>query len=337
MAPTLLFILMQLCILILNPFQGTYAQKFPAILIFGDSILDTGNNNYINTVVKANFPPYGIDFPGNVATGRFSNGKLVSDFLAEMMEIKDTVPPFLNPNLSAEDLRTGVCFASAGSGFDELTTAESGVIPVLKQPEYLRSYIQKLKTVVGEEEARRIIHGSLVVLNAGTNDILISFYGNPTRGFSFSLNGYYDFLLTKLQTFVQELYELGCRKMVIAGLPPMSVPNQAADSQPYNQKLVSLLPRLQASLPGSKLVYGNIYDPLIDMVANPLKYGFVDVMRSCCGYGLRGTGPLCTPNTPVCPNPSQFMFWDIIHPTEAAYRPLAEAIKNIIETQIIGY
>ncbi|KAL2907184.1 hypothetical protein RDABS01_005894 [Bienertia sinuspersici] len=55
-------------------------EKVPAIIVFGDSIVDSGNNNYIATLVKINFPPYGRDFPGGVSTGRYSNGKIPSDF-----------------------------------------------------------------------------------------------------------------------------------------------------------------------------------------------------------------------------------------------------------------
>jgi hypothetical protein len=35
--------------------------------------------------------------------------------------VKDTLPAYLNPALSPQDLPTGVCFASGGSGFDDLT------------------------------------------------------------------------------------------------------------------------------------------------------------------------------------------------------------------------
>jgi hypothetical protein len=31
------------------------------------------------------------------------------------------MPAYLDPNLSTEELLTGVCFASAGSGYDPLT------------------------------------------------------------------------------------------------------------------------------------------------------------------------------------------------------------------------
>ncbi|CAI0542695.1 unnamed protein product [Linum tenue] len=53
----------------------------PAVFIFGDSLVDTGNNNYIVSVAKSDFPPYGRDFPGGTATGRFGNGRILPDFI----------------------------------------------------------------------------------------------------------------------------------------------------------------------------------------------------------------------------------------------------------------
>jgi hypothetical protein len=55
--------------------------KIPAIFVFGDSIVDPGNTNNRLTEARANFPPYGQDFPGGVATGRFSNGLVPGDLL----------------------------------------------------------------------------------------------------------------------------------------------------------------------------------------------------------------------------------------------------------------
>lgn len=52
----------------------------PAMFIFGDSAVDAGNNNHLETILKANFPPYGRDFVSHKPTGRFCNGKLASDF-----------------------------------------------------------------------------------------------------------------------------------------------------------------------------------------------------------------------------------------------------------------
>lgn len=52
----------------------------PALNIFGDSVVDVGNNNKLQTLIKANFPPYGRDFVNHKPTGRFCNGKLATDF-----------------------------------------------------------------------------------------------------------------------------------------------------------------------------------------------------------------------------------------------------------------
>lgn len=153
--PPFFIIFVQILTITTNTCKASTLPKFPAILIFGDSSVDTGNNNYINTIFQSNHYPYGINFPGQVPTGRFSDGKLPSDLLANMLGIKESVPPFLNPNLSNDELRTGVCFASAGSGFDDLTTAASGVIPISTQIKLFKNYIMRLKGVVGKTRLPR--------------------------------------------------------------------------------------------------------------------------------------------------------------------------------------
>lgn len=54
--------------------------QVPCLFAFGDSLADTGNNNNLKTSAKANFPPYGIDFPGG-PTGRFTNGRNFADVI----------------------------------------------------------------------------------------------------------------------------------------------------------------------------------------------------------------------------------------------------------------
>jgi hypothetical protein len=72
-----------------SPFVGatkTYQCKVPAIYVFGDSTADVGNNNYIlGSKAKANFLPYGIDFPHSIPTGRFSNGYNAIDFIGMIL------------------------------------------------------------------------------------------------------------------------------------------------------------------------------------------------------------------------------------------------------------
>lgn len=67
-------------------FASSYCAKslVPALYVFGDSLVDVGNNNLLDTPTKANTFPYGIDF-NNCSTGRFSNGKNFADILGEFM------------------------------------------------------------------------------------------------------------------------------------------------------------------------------------------------------------------------------------------------------------
>lgn len=54
--------------------------QVPCYFILGDSMVDSGNNNDLETKWKANYPPYGIDFP-NGPTGRFTNGRTSADYI----------------------------------------------------------------------------------------------------------------------------------------------------------------------------------------------------------------------------------------------------------------
>lgn len=57
-------------------------SKATAMYVFGDSLVDVGNNNYLKvSLAKANLPHNGVDFPTGKATGRFSNGKNAADFI----------------------------------------------------------------------------------------------------------------------------------------------------------------------------------------------------------------------------------------------------------------
>jgi hypothetical protein len=59
----------------------TATGRRTTMLVFGDATLDPGNNNRLQTAAKANFLPYGVSFYGGKPTGRFSNGRLVTDTL----------------------------------------------------------------------------------------------------------------------------------------------------------------------------------------------------------------------------------------------------------------
>ncbi|ERN14002.1 hypothetical protein AMTR_s00021p00183530 [Amborella trichopoda] len=270
------------------PLQRTYnGSSATAIFVFGDSTADPGNNNYINTVIKANFPPYGRDFAQHRPTGRFTNGKLVADMLASAFGVKEYIPAYLDPTLTAKDLLTGVSFASADSGYDSLTAEITGVIPVDKQIEYFKEYVAKVQGLIGKGKALKLIKGALFALSAGTNDFGSNYFLLPLRSKHYNTEEYQQFLLNKLQGHLQALHEMGAEKILVIGLPPVGcLPEQItlnfADgcvdylngvAVDYNLKLVNTLSNLQATLlRGSKINYGNIYQPLLDMIGKPEQF-----------------------------------------------------------------
>lgn len=72
---------------LLNLQNSVYSEpQVPCFFIFGDSLSDNGNNNPLSTDAKANYPPYGIDFPYG-PTGRFCNGRTVVDFLGLHLQL----------------------------------------------------------------------------------------------------------------------------------------------------------------------------------------------------------------------------------------------------------
>jgi hypothetical protein len=58
--------------------------QVPCVFIFGDSLSDSGNNNNLPTSAKANYNPYGIDFPIG-PTGRFTDGRNSIDIISNIL------------------------------------------------------------------------------------------------------------------------------------------------------------------------------------------------------------------------------------------------------------
>ncbi|XP_065880563.1 GDSL esterase/lipase EXL3-like [Euphorbia lathyris] len=317
--------------------------KMPAVLVFGDSIVDAGNNNNLASVIKCNFEPYGINFRGGLPTGRFSDGKIPSDLIAEELGIKDVVPAYLDPSLAPQELITGVTFASGGSGFDPLTPKLVGVISLSEQLNYFKEYIEKVKGMVGEERAKFIIENSLYFVVAGSDDIANTYFVLRARKLQYDVPAYTQLMSDSAATFVKDLYNLGARRIGFFSVPPIGcVPsqrtlggglqrdcaenyNQAATL--FNSKLSSTLNSLHSSLPNSRLVYIDIYYPLLNLIQNPHQFGFSVVNKGCCGTGALEVAILCNKLSPVtCSNVSDHVFWDSYHPTESAYKILVSQL-----------
>ncbi|XP_028234680.1 uncharacterized protein LOC114414576 [Glycine soja] len=311
---------------------------FPAVIAFGDSIVDPGNNNMVKTLVKCDFPPYGKDFEGGIPTGRFCNGKIPSDLLAEELGIKELLPAYLDPNLKPSDLVTGVCFASGASGYDPLTPKIASVISMSEQLDMFKEYIGKLKHIVGEDRTNFILANSFFLVVAGSDDIANTYFIARVRQLQYDIPAYTDLMLHSASNFVKELYGLGARRIGVLSAPPIGcVPSQrtlagglqrdCAEEYNYaaklfNSKLSRELDSLKHNLRNSRIVYIDVYNPLMDIIVNYQRYGYKVVDRGCCGTGKLEVAVLCNPLGATCPDASQYVFWDSYHPTEGVYRQL---------------
>ncbi|XP_075675281.1 GDSL esterase/lipase EXL3-like [Castanea sativa] len=320
-------------------------ETVPAIFVFGDSTVDTGNNNNRVTPSRANYPPYGNDFKGKVATGRFSNGKVPSDMIVEELEIKDLLPAYMDPNLQPQHLITGVCFASGGAGYDPLTSKLASSWSLSDQLGMLKEYIVRLQGIVGANTTNFILTRSLYLISLSSCDIANVYFGPTSRRYEYDFASYTDLMLKYATQFLKEIYSLGARRIGVLGAPPIGcVPSQRTIAgglrrqcgegqnqlaKLFNAKLTTLLDSLNRDMPNSKMVYFDIYNPLLDLIEHPEENGFKIAEKGCCGTGLIEVAPICNPSSAICKDVNDYVFWDSFHPTERAYKIItSQLLKN---------
>ncbi|KAL9669041.1 hypothetical protein QQ045_006582 [Rhodiola kirilowii] len=315
--------------------------KIPAVIVFGDSSVDSGNNNWCPTPLKSNFEPYGRDFIGGKPTGRFCNGRVGPDLISEAFELKPVVPAYLDPSYTIEDFATGVNFASAGTGFDNATSAVLNVIPLWKEIEYYKEYQQRLRAYLGASKADYILTEAIYIVSLGTNDFLENYYILPYRQLQFTVTEYSNFLLERAQNFITKIYNLGVRKISLTSLPPMGcLPlertvnlfhsfecNEEYNSvaAEFNVKLRGLGMYLNEKLPGMKIHFSDLYFLSLQLIQKPAIFGFEVAAEACCGTGLLEMSYLCNRHSLLtCDDASKYVFWDSFHPTEKTIRVIVD-------------
>ncbi|KAK2441263.1 GDSL esterase/lipase [Trifolium repens] len=319
------------------------AQKTPAIYVFGDSLVDVGNNNYLSlSLVKATLPHYGIDFPTKKPTGRFSNGKNAADLIAEKLGLA-TSPPYLsliskfNNNKNVSFLR-GVNFASGGAGIFNGNARQA--IPLTKQVDFYTQVHDQLTQQVGASTLQNHLSKSIFGVVIGSNDIF-GYYNSMDLQKKNTPQQYADSMVSSLKIQLKRLYNNGARKFEIIGVstigcvPALRLRNKTECfseanflSIKYNEGLQSMLKELKLENKDLNYSYFDTYGALQDLIQNPILYGFADVKDACCGLGELNAQFLCTPISGVCSNRQDHIFWDQFHPTEAAIRTIVDKLYN---------
>ncbi|KAH9627293.1 hypothetical protein KSS87_013538 [Heliosperma pusillum] len=306
--------------------------KTPCHFIFGDSLFDVGNNNQLNTVAKANYVPYGVDFPGNVASGRFTNGLTLSDVLTKLLGIQGFIQPFTTAS-GLESLK-GVNYASGSGGIRPESGARLGDrIWLAKQ--VLNHVVTKVKLApFVRGPVSNYLNKCLYTVGIGSNDYINNYFMPqyyPSKAL-FTPDQFATALVTEYGKQLQVLYTLGARKIALFGLSvigctpaeiQMNNATQCVDEINqavfiFNQKLTTLVDNLNARLVGANITF---IDTLTIQTTAPVPPN-LDVVGTCC---VVRSDFQCQPNVPPCPDRTLFAFFDGYHPTEIVNRATAQS------------
>ncbi|KAK4433122.1 GDSL esterase/lipase [Sesamum alatum] len=314
-----------------------------AFFVFGDSLVDNGNNNYLITSARADSPPYGIDYPTHRPTGRFSNGLNIPDIISEKLGMEPTMP-YLSPLLKGDKLLVGANFASAGVGILNDTGIQFlNIIRIGKQLEYFQQYQTRVTSLIGAEQTKALVNQALVLITLGGNDFVNNYYLVPysARSRQFSLPDYVRYIISEYRKILARLYELGARRVLVTGTGPMGcVPAELAQRSRagecaaelmraaglFNPQLTEMLRSLNSELGANVFVAANTYAMHMDFISDPQAYGFITSKIACCGQGPYNGIGLCTPVSNLCPNRDVYAFWDPFHPSERANKIIVQQI-----------
>ncbi|XP_057764329.1 GDSL esterase/lipase At1g28590-like [Salvia miltiorrhiza] len=328
---------------------------FKSIIGFGDSLTDTGNLLHLYPSEPPLFfavPPYGETF-FNRPTGRCSDGRLIIDFIAEYLGLP-LVPPFYGgKNLSGGN---SVNFAAASANALPDSFFMSKGIEVRHANISLTDQLRWFKELFlpkfyrKPSDRKRFLEASLMIVGEiGGND-----YNHALlKGKSMELVQTFVPQVVKATTStISELIKLGAVTLMVPGNFPIGClatyltqfrSSNQNDYDPktgciiwlnkfaiyHNKLLQSEISRIQHENPNTTIIYADYYNAAMRFYRSPQKYGFTKGgLAVCCG----GCGPYIVDQSlhgnHVCKNSSEYVGWDGLHLTEAAYRVIARALMQ---------
>ncbi|XP_027091259.1 GDSL esterase/lipase At1g33811 [Coffea arabica] len=317
--------------------------QVPCFFIFGDSLVDNGNNNGLLTLARANYMPYGLDFPQG-ASGRFTNGRTFVDILAQLLGFPNYIPAYAR--VRGRALLQGANYASGASGIRDETGNNLGDHTSMNQQvakfattvEQLRRYFRGDSMALGNYLSKCLFYSGLGSNDYLNNYFMTDFYSTRT---AYTPITYAASLLQDYTRQLTGLYNLGARKVIVSAVGQIGcIPYELARYDGngsrcneeinnaiilFNTGLRKLVDRFNnGELQGAKFVYLDSFQSSQDLVLNAKTYGFEVVDKGCCGVGKNNGQITCLPLQLPCDDRRKYLFWDAFHPTEVANILLAK-------------
>ncbi|XP_006357594.1 GDSL esterase/lipase At3g26430-like [Solanum tuberosum] len=349
--------------LCLVPTQIVGNCNFAAIFNFGDSNSDTGGLSA--AFGQAPYPNGVTSF--HAPAGRFSDGRLLIDFIAEGLDL-----PYLSAFLDSigSNFSHGANFATAGSTIrpQNTTMGQSGYSPISLDVQgvqfsdfHTRSQIIRQKgNIFGqllpkEEDFSQ----ALYTFDIGQNDLTAGYKLNMSTD---QVKAYVPDLLSQLSNVIKKVYARGGRSFWIHNTGPVGCLPYVMDrfmitaaqvdkygcANPFNEvsKYFNLLLKktvvqLRKELPLAAFTYVDVYSVKYSLIGHAKKLGFENPFLACCGHGGKynynrfikcGSKKVVNGKEIViassCKDPSVRVSWDGTHFTEAANKWIFDQIVN---------
>ncbi|CAK9857577.1 unnamed protein product [Sphagnum jensenii] len=289
--------------------------------VFGDSYADTGNIPRTGPFSGVDWLyPYGITWPG-YPDGRFCDGRLQTDWLAELLGIP-TPPAYLN--LTDQSTANGVNFATAGSG----VIFAYGENPLGGQVDNLELFLRT------DPYSKKALAKSVTLVSVNGNDYT-AFNGNTSTA---STVVYIERVVAGIAHNLQRLYDFGLRDVMVSNLLPAScVPvytkqynyskcDTAIDSLNlfHNQLLLGAVKEINAGNPGARFIILDAFAAFSQLFEQANAVGFTEGLVPCCQGLGNNTCAATDPTTgkplyTLCKDIGKALFWDYEHPTQSAW------------------
>ncbi|KAM7484176.1 hypothetical protein LguiA_000185 [Lonicera macranthoides] len=326
--------------------------NFSAVFNFGDSNSDTGG---LSAAFGQAPPPNGQTF-FHVPSGRYSDGRLVIDFIAKSLGL-----PYLSPYLDTvgSNFSHGANFATAGSTIrsQNTTISQSGFSPISLDVQFVqysdfhrRSQIFRKQGGVYQHllPGENDFSSALYTIDIGQNDLTAGYKLNMSTE---QVKAYVPDLLAQLSTTIKNVYGKGGRSFWIHNTGPVGCLPYVLDrflvtaaqvdkhgcatpfnevAQYFNIRLKETIIQLRNVLPLAAITYVDIYSAKYSLISQAKKLGFENPLLACCGHGGKynynrfvkcGSKKIVKGKEIViaksCRDPTVRINWDGTHFTEA--------------------
>ncbi|XP_028763298.1 GDSL esterase/lipase 5-like [Neltuma alba] len=319
-----------------------------ALFVFGDSLFEVGNNNFIKTIpfLQANCAPYGHTTFFKYATGRFSDGLVLPDFIAKYANLP-LLPPYLRTaSNDGDDYIYGANFASAGAGA-LVETRQGTAIDLKTQVSHFKQVGKLLEQKLGDAEAKALLSNAVYIFSIGGNDYSAPFLTtSSTVVLPYPQAQFVDVVIGNISSAIHEIYKEGGRKFGLLNVGPMNCfpifrmmkngssldacqeEEASGIARLHRKVLPTMLQKLEKQLEGFKYSLTDFYGALVEVMKYPSRYGFKEGEVACCGGGTyRGDyscgGKRGIEEYELCENVNDYVYFDSIHPSEAAAQHFA--------------